>query len=494
MTRRALIYCRQSDTREAGRDSLSLESQEMVLRERCADEGWSVIRVLREPDRQGWRDESERPEFAEALRAAEAGETDIILVWKLDRFARSVRIQEAAVYRLSRANVDLVSHTEPWANVTMLRQILSAVAEDLTRTTAANVRRAIRTRTARGIAWGVAPYGYVRPVPRGPLVVDPTTAAVVVEIFDRYAAGDGIAEITDDLTARGVPSPRGHRRWRGETVAAMLGNRAYLGEATVNGEITPAGHPAIVDPATFARVARRRAERVRKPRRKAVSSYLEGIIEHACGARMYLLPGHGLTRPFFACAHARRRDRDHDCQVPRPRLSAPMAEAAVSRALLADLAGALSVEEVVAAERRRLARVTPLAERQRTEAQDRLRRAQERRARAEDVYLSGARDRAWWDAQDAQIGTDIAAAERDLAAVPEVVPTATLRDAATLFADVRAAWEQSSPGARHALLRELGVVVVDEDGVRIRYRQPYNRFLRGRTIKPKREARASLAE
>ena len=147
---RCVCYCRQSDTGGAGAESLSLASQEAVLRERAQREGWQVVEVVRDADLKGWQDETERPGLARVFALARDREIDVLLVWKLDRLARSVRIQEQIVFSLGLARVDVESHTEPHVRTApMIRQILGAVAEEQTRTIAAHVRRAVRQRPAR---------------------------------------------------------------------------------------------------------------------------------------------------------------------------------------------------------------------------------------------------------------------------------------------------------------------------------------------------------
>ena len=72
---------------------------------------------------------------------------------------------------------------------------------------------------------------------------DPYAAVIVAEMFERYAAGDGLGQIATDLTERGVLSPSAYRpevfkhragshgAWSRSAVRAILRNPVYLGRA-----------------------------------------------------------------------------------------------------------------------------------------------------------------------------------------------------------------------------------------------------------------------
>src|SRR5687768_15309136 len=113
---RALLYCRQSDSRGAGAESLSIDSMVTELTRWCEAEGWEIVGVIREPDLKGWQDETKRPGLAEALERARDREYDYLLVFSMDRFARSTRIQEDLLFRLAALGVDVLSKTEPHSN------------------------------------------------------------------------------------------------------------------------------------------------------------------------------------------------------------------------------------------------------------------------------------------------------------------------------------------------------------------------------------------
>src|SRR5215212_631070 len=140
--KRAVLYCRQSDSGGDGVESLSIESQEHRLRQYAESQGWTVVAVERDADLRGWQDEDARPGLAAALRLAEE-DADVLLVWDLSRLARKLRIQETIIDRLADAGVEIASVNEPYAGTPLFRQILGAIAEDTTRRMSADIRRSL---------------------------------------------------------------------------------------------------------------------------------------------------------------------------------------------------------------------------------------------------------------------------------------------------------------------------------------------------------------
>ena len=74
-----------------------------------------------------------------------------------------------------------------------------------------------------------APFGYRRVKDRPTLEVDPATAPVVKEIFEKSLRGSGLKGISKELNDRGVTN-RG-KRWYKGTLHYLLRNEAYTGTA-----------------------------------------------------------------------------------------------------------------------------------------------------------------------------------------------------------------------------------------------------------------------
>lgn len=483
---RVVIYCRQSVARpgETSADSLSISSQEDGGRAWCAARDHAVVAVVADHDLGGTLDETERPGLARVLAMADARGFDLLLCFKLSRLARSLVLQETLLARLERAGVGYASVVaeESWAtNNVMVRQILASVAEQQRRDIASHVRIALATRATRGLHHGRASYGYVRVEPGGPLVVDPPRAAVVVECYERYAAGESVSLIAEALTVRGVPTPLGVPRWDRSTITNILSSPVYRGAVTGGGREHPGQHPAIVTDELWQRVAERRADEARAIRRKPASSWLEGLIRHGCGRPMHLICNTASgQRPFFRCASQALKPALR-CSVRPRQVVAEDAEQVVRDRLATDLAALAPIASVLRAMEREHRAREPLAERRRRDLADRLSRAKARRSKAEDLYLSGSRDRAWFDAQDATIAAEVADAKAALSALPSPPDPVAVRETYAALKRSAPLVARMTDDDLRALLASVGCVVSD-DGVRVEYRAEVAAMLGWRTL------------
>lgn len=467
MSQRVTIYARQSVEKDEGDKSLSLESQVATLRARCAAEGWHVVGEERESGLRGWMDESERPALARCIERAVNGDYDTLLVWDMSRLARSVRLQEDWIWRLTRVGVDVVSHSEPHAQDEMMRVIVGAFNQRQRKDTATRVRNALTERARRGYHHGRLPFGYRREERAAKLTPDPEQAPIVRELFVRYVAGENLSELTRDLSRRRIPTMHG-AAWERTTVQTILTNPVYAGRVRFGGVLTEDAHPALVSPELWEQAQARKANYTYQ-RYKDISSWVEGRITHACGAKMYLSScGRKSPQPHFLCG---RRcvylaiDPDGDpvrerCQVHPGRARQSYVEHQAWLLITRMVREVLPEDEIVAFLERRQAERGPQVADERAALETRRERALSRRQRAEELYLSGSRDRAWFDAEDAATSADLALIDRELARLPAVIhrPEISARRASLLALASRI--EDVQPAHRHLVLAELGSVVI----------------------------------
>ena len=319
----AAIYARVSSARQ--RDEQTIVSQTAALLEHAAGEGLQVP--------SGWVFEDEgysgatlvRPAL-ERLRdlAAQVG-VDLVLCYAPDRLARKYAYQALLIEEFARAGTEvrfLNGPTSDRPEDALLVQFQGMIAEYERAQIGERTRRGKLHRARAGSVnvLGGAPYGY-RYVRRSEHaearfeVVEPE-ATTVRELFRRYVEdGLSIGELTRWLTAQGVPTATGKRRWDRSTVWGMLHNPAYAGRAafgkTARSDRRPAvtrrlrlagravprwaahrdrpreawieiGVPAIVSEETFAAAARRLEDNKRfAARNTKVPSLLGGLV--SCG-------------------------------------------------------------------------------------------------------------------------------------------------------------------------------------------------------------------
>lgn len=83
--------------------------------------------------------------------------------------------------------------------------------------------------------------------------IDPVMAPIVQEAFRRYADGEGMKALCEELNRRGICTGRG-RPFTKCSFQNMLKNRRCLGEYRYKDIIAEGAIPAIIDSVTFARV------------------------------------------------------------------------------------------------------------------------------------------------------------------------------------------------------------------------------------------------
>jgi site-specific DNA recombinase len=106
---RAGIYARVSTTEQA-REGTSLESQVRQCRAFVNSKGWEVVGEFVDEGVSGSLDS--RPQLDRMFQAVRAGDLDVVVVAKLDRFSRSLRHLVNAVPELEEAGVAFVSVAE----------------------------------------------------------------------------------------------------------------------------------------------------------------------------------------------------------------------------------------------------------------------------------------------------------------------------------------------------------------------------------------------
>ena len=218
-----------------------------------------------------------RPEFQRMIKDSAKRKFDVVIVWKLDRFARN-RF-DSAKYKaaLKKNDVKVISATEPISDDPtgiLVEGLLEANAEYYSANLAENVNRGMEENALKGIFnGGVVPLGYTLDYEKH-FQIDPITAPAVLEMFTMYADGTPMKQIADYLNAIGIRSARG-TPVNINGVTRMLHNRKYIGEYRFQETVMPDAIPAIIPQELFDRVQERLALTKKAPaKNKAEDEYL----------------------------------------------------------------------------------------------------------------------------------------------------------------------------------------------------------------------------
>lgn len=177
MSGRAVFYLRVSSDRQI--DNTSLKGQETASRKWCSDNGAiSIDRIFADKGESAkTADGTEFQAMFKYLAQAPRGSITHLVVYKFDRFSRS--IDEGAPYRLAlrKMGIPLVSATEPTDDTPagrFLSSMLIVVGELDNDMRAERSTSGMKARLASGRWQWCPPTGYLRGSKAGPsLVIDP---------------------------------------------------------------------------------------------------------------------------------------------------------------------------------------------------------------------------------------------------------------------------------------------------------------------------------
>ena len=251
----AVIYARYSS---AGQNEQSIEGQLRDCYAFAEREGFSVIGEYIDRALSG-RSADKRERFQDMITDAKKGQFQYVIVYKLDRFARNRYDSAVYKHKLKKYGVKVISATENISDNpegVILEAVLEASAEYYSLQLSQNIKRGFRESMLKGNYTGsTAPIGY-KLVDKN-LVIDEEKAQVIKWVFEQYASGINKKVIINELTAKGVYSPKTGRPYGITAFQDALRSRTYIGILERGDIVVEDACPAIIDKATFEKVQER---------------------------------------------------------------------------------------------------------------------------------------------------------------------------------------------------------------------------------------------
>lgn len=215
------------------KDSLSIQGQIDL----CRKEAQGEVTVYQDKGFSGKN--TNRPDFQRMMADVEKGLVQRVIVYRLDRFSRSLADFSQLWEVLGRHGVEFISVNEKFDTSTpvgrAMLNIIMIFAQLERETTAERVRDNYYQRAKLG-SWpgGPAPYGFSLgrlPDATGKLspgLIPNDHMETVEEIFRRYAQdGESLGSIAKELNAKGIAAPK-RATWDNVTLSRILHSPLYV--------------------------------------------------------------------------------------------------------------------------------------------------------------------------------------------------------------------------------------------------------------------------
>jgi len=222
---------------------MSIEAQRRACLEFAEKQGWMVYKIYVDEARSGTSDD--RAAFQEMIAGAAAKNPpfEVVLVHKLDRFARNRYDSVKYKALLRRRGIRVVSASQPiLGSGDPTEVLLEAMLEGMDEFYSLNLARESlkgMAENARHGWWngGFAPFGYravhiqTEKGEKRKLGIELSEAEIVRRIYAMYLKGQGVNAIRHRLNLEGVRY-RGGYRFTKNLVLGILRNEKYCGDAT----------------------------------------------------------------------------------------------------------------------------------------------------------------------------------------------------------------------------------------------------------------------
>ncbi len=341
---KAVIYARYSSDHQREE---SIEGQLRVCEDYAHRNNMTILHTYADRAMTGRSDQ--RPEFQMMVRDAATMTFDVVLVYKLNRFARNRYDSAKYKHKLKKYGVKVVSAMENIADDPsgiLLESVIEGMAEYYSAELAENVTRGMTENALEG-KWpgGYVPLGY-KLDEQHHLVIDEPKAEIVRMIFQLVLEGHSQKHIIDELNRRHYTTGSG-RPFTYNTLRTIFKNEKYIGRLDWGTVHRENALPAILDKRTFEAVQKQLHFRKKNHIRSCNESFLltGKLFCGCCHSKMVGVSGTSKTGAiyyYYACsAHLKkkckarnvRKDAIEDlvCEVTTRILSDPEAVEAIAR-------------------------------------------------------------------------------------------------------------------------------------------------------------------
>jgi site-specific DNA recombinase len=263
---RAALYARVSSEEQV--EGYSIDAQKRAFTALVKDKQWTVYKEFVDEGKSARSDNiNKRPAFKEMIEDALAHRFDVLIVHKLDRFARNLRITLEYFDKLSKAEISFISISEnmdfstPWGRLALT--LLGGLAQFYSDNLSQETKKGWAERKEQGLYAGLLPFGIMKG-DNGIPKQNPETYPGLVMAFELAAQGKTDRQVSQALNAADYRTAgnQGNRLFTKDTVGGILTNHFYIAELpdSKRGWIE-AKHEPFIDKDLFEAVREIRARR-----------------------------------------------------------------------------------------------------------------------------------------------------------------------------------------------------------------------------------------
>lgn len=224
-----VAYLRVSTDRQV-EEGLGLDVQERAIHHWARENGHKIVGTYRDEGISGSNGIETRIGLAAALDSLSGQVAEGLVVYRLDRLARDLILQEQLLAEVKRSGCHAFSTSKSENHYLadddadpsrkLIRQVLGAVAEYERKMIAMRLSAGRKRKAdSGGFAYGAPPFGYR--AEKGRLVEVPEEQKVIEEIAELREQGHSLQAIADILNHRGHTTKRGGR-WHSEIVRKVI--------------------------------------------------------------------------------------------------------------------------------------------------------------------------------------------------------------------------------------------------------------------------------
>ncbi len=275
------IYIRKS-TDENNRQVLSLEAQEVELKELAKRERLNIVDIFKESQT---AKEPGRPLFNKMLSRIEKGEAQGILAWHPDRLARNSIDGGRIIFLIDSGKIQSLKFPTFWFEPTPQGKFMLNIAFGQSKyfvdNLSENTKRGLRQKLRRGEMPGLAPLGYLNDLRIHTMVKDPQRFRFVKKLFELYATSNySLKDLQKKITSAGLLSRKGNKLSI-SVIQNILQNPFYYGVFKYNGELYQGIHKSMISKKFFDKCQKVLKDRARPIKRSGKIYAFRGLLK--CG-------------------------------------------------------------------------------------------------------------------------------------------------------------------------------------------------------------------